>query len=173
MFPYTEFKNEQPGLGNGWDPSISQTPPAGYIPPPNILSGPPQTTTISSTMSPNQNTQLGEPIYSYSGTEMNGFNYQQQPYYQQQNQYYPPTNNASPPINGGGGNSYIHDATYQNSYQQTQGPTGPPPQGNGLTPTPPPSVQAPQNSPSQPPNSNPNPMSYYQQCNPQQTGMHC
>lgn len=170
MFPYTDFKNEQPGLGNGWDPAMNQGPPAGYIPPSNTVSGSPQTTVISSSMPPHQSTIPADPIYSYPGTDINGFGYnqQQQPFYHA-NQYYPPANNTSPTINGGG-NSFIHDDTYHNGYQQTQGP---PPPGNGLTPTPPPSVQLPQNSPvTQPPSSNANSMSYYQQCNnPQQPGM--
>ena len=183
MFPYTDFKEEHPGLGNGWDPSMNQAPPAGYIPPSNSTNGPPQTTVISCTMPPHQNTSITDPIYSYpggGGPEMNGFDYNQQqqpqqPFYNQTNQYYhqqPQTNNTSPTVNGGGGNNYIHhDGTYNNGYPQTQGPPGPPPpQGNGLTP--PPSVQVPQNSPSQPPNATTNQMSYYQQCNPQhQPGM--
>ena len=171
MFPYTDFKPDQAGLVNGWDPSMNP-PPSGYNPPPNSINGPPQTTVISSTMSPHGNT-LTDPIYSYAGTDINGFDYQQQPpFYQNQNQYYTPANNTSPTVNGGGGGSnFIHDNNYHNGYQHPQGPGGPPPPVNGLAPTPPPSVQAPQGSPSQPPNSNANNMSYYQQCNPQQTGM--
>ena len=105
MYPYTDFKNEQPGNGNGWDPSMNQGPPAGYNPPVN---GPSQTTTISSTMpSPHQ---MADPSYSYPGTEINGFEYhqpqqqqQQHQFYQHPNQYYPPANDTPPNVNGGSG----------------------------------------------------------------------
>ena len=178
MYPYTDFKDEHPGLNNGWDPSMNQHPPSGYIPPSNPTNGPPQNTVISTAMPPHQNTSITDPTYSYPGTgsEMNGFDYNQQqqpqqPYYNNTNQYYhqqPQTNNTSPTMNGSnGGNNYIHhEGTYQNGYHQTQGPPGPAPP-NGLTP--PPSVQVPQNSPSQPPHPTTNQMSYYQQCN--QPGM--
>ena len=110
MFPYTDFKPDQAGLVNGWDPSMNQVPPpSGYNPPPNSINGPPQTTVISSTMSPHGNT-LTDPIYSYAGTDINGFDYQQQPpFYQNQNQYYTPANNTSP-----FGTYVIHDDIYQN-----------------------------------------------------------
>ena len=80
MYPYTDFKDEHPGLNNGWDPSMNQHPPSGYIPPSNPTNGPPQNTVISTAMPPHQNTSITDPTYSYPGTgsEMNGFDYNQQ-----------------------------------------------------------------------------------------------
>merc|ERR1719412_2480223 len=48
-------------------------------------------------MPPHQNTMPADPVYSYPGTDINGFGYNQQqhPFYHA-NQYYPPTSNTSP-----------------------------------------------------------------------------
>ena len=96
MFPYTDFKSEQPGLGNGWDPTMSQVPPAGYIPPSNTVSVSPQTTAISSSIPPHQNKYFLTDNDYYGGEdvqETNGFEPATLPaegnqYFLTQNDYY-------------------------------------------------------------------------------------